>query len=53
VIFDSSTVVNCRLIGYENRTLAAEDFDNDCVDGGEGGTTRLTVELTTLISRAD
>jgi Ca-activated chloride channel family protein len=37
VVFNSSTVVSYRLIGYENRTLAAEDFDNDRVDGGEVG----------------
>jgi Ca-activated chloride channel family protein len=37
VVFNQSTVVSYRLIGYENRTLAAEDFDNDRVDGGEVG----------------
>jgi hypothetical protein len=26
LVFDSSTVVSYRLIGYENRTLAAENF---------------------------
>ena len=28
---------NYRLIGYENRVLANEDFDNDAVDAGELG----------------
>jgi Ca-activated chloride channel family protein len=37
LVFDSSTVVSYRLIGYENRTLTADDFDNDRVDGGEVG----------------
>jgi Ca-activated chloride channel family protein len=37
VVFDPSTVLSYRLIGYENRTLDAEDFDNDRVDGGEVG----------------
>jgi Ca-activated chloride channel family protein len=37
VAFNPSTVVSYRLIGYENRALAAEDFDNDRVDGGEVG----------------
>lgn len=37
VTFNSSAVISYRLIGYENRTLAPEDFDNDRVDGGEVG----------------
>ncbi len=35
--FDKSVVEKYRLIGYENRMLAKEDFDDDTVDGGEIG----------------
>ncbi len=42
--FNSAAVSEYRLIGYENRTMAAEDFDNDTVDGGEiGAGHRVTV----------
>ncbi|MFE7772987.1 VWA domain-containing protein [Streptomyces sp. NPDC057445] len=37
VAFDSQTVKEFRLIGYENRAVADEDFRNDQVDGGEVG----------------
>ncbi|KAA2285516.1 vWA domain-containing protein [Arenimonas fontis] len=37
VEFNPSTVAEYRLIGYENRTLAREDFNNDRVDAGEIG----------------
>ena len=37
VTFDPSTVVSYRLVGYENRTLNAEEFRDDRVDGGEVG----------------
>ena len=35
--FNPSTVKGYRLIGYENRTMAAEDFQNDEKDAGEVG----------------
>ncbi len=35
--FDSSCVSSYRLIGYENRLLNAEDFENDAKDAGEVG----------------
>ncbi|MCR5214267.1 MAG: von Willebrand factor type A domain-containing protein [Eubacterium sp.] len=35
--FDSSVVEKYRLVGYENRVMANEDFDDDSVDGGEIG----------------
>lgn len=35
--FDPAFVESYRLIGYENRALANEDFDNDKVDAGEIG----------------
>ncbi|NEE49627.1 DUF3520 domain-containing protein, partial [Streptomyces sp. SID8455] len=35
--FDRKTVEQFRLIGYENRKVADEDFRDDSVDGGEVG----------------
>ena len=37
VAFDPSVVESYRLIGYENREVADEDFRNDDVDAGELG----------------
>jgi Ca-activated chloride channel family protein len=37
VAFDRKTVKQFRLIGYENRKVADEDFRDDSVDGGEVG----------------
>lgn len=37
VAFDPQTVEQFRLIGYDNRQVADEDFRNDSVDGGEIG----------------
>ncbi|MFW6693606.1 YfbK domain-containing protein [Streptomyces sp. MAR4 CNX-425] len=37
VVFDPDTVSAYRLIGYDNRRVADEDFRNDAVDGGEVG----------------
>ncbi|MBG0824735.1 von Willebrand factor type A domain-containing protein [Planomonospora sp. ID91781] len=37
VAFNPSVVESYRLIGYENRELAAEDFRDDARDGGEIG----------------
>lgn len=37
VEFNPATVAEYRLIGYENRALAREDFGNDKVDAGETG----------------
>ncbi|MEU1325956.1 vWA domain-containing protein [Streptomyces microflavus] len=37
VAFDRKTVEQFRLIGYENRKVADEDFRDDSVDGGEVG----------------
>ncbi|GEC02371.1 hypothetical protein SSP24_00260 [Streptomyces spinoverrucosus] len=37
VAFDPETVAEFRLIGYENREVADEDFRDDRVDGGEVG----------------
>jgi Ca-activated chloride channel family protein len=37
VEFNPAVVAEYRLIGYENRVLAREDFSNDRVDAGEIG----------------
>lgn len=37
ISFDSRTVERYRLIGFENRAVADEDFRDDRVDGGEVG----------------
>jgi Ca-activated chloride channel family protein len=37
VAFDPGTVSDFRLIGYDNRQVADEDFRDDTVDGGETG----------------
>ena len=37
VEFNPAQVAEYRLIGYENRMLAAEDFNDDAKDGGELG----------------
>jgi Ca-activated chloride channel family protein len=37
VEFNPAAVLEYRLIGYENRMLAREDFNNDQVDAGEIG----------------
>jgi Ca-activated chloride channel family protein len=51
VHFDPEVVKSYRLVGYENRAVADEDFRNDAVDGGELGsghavTALYEVELT-------
>lgn len=37
VAFDADTVRRYRLVGYDNRAVADEDFRNDAVDAGEVG----------------
>jgi Ca-activated chloride channel family protein len=37
VEFNPQAVASYRLLGYENRTMAAEDFNNDRVDSGDMG----------------
>ncbi|SOY43049.1 putative lipoprotein, Von Willebrand factor type A domain [Cupriavidus taiwanensis] len=49
VEFNPATVTEYRLIGYENRMLAREDFNNDKVDAGDigaGHTVTALYELT-------
>lgn len=47
--FNSEMVESYRLVGYENRILAAEDFDNDKVDAGEIGSGHNVTALYELV----
>ena len=49
VEFNPSRVKGYRLIGYENRMLAAADFDNDFKDAGELGAGHTVTALYELI----
>lgn len=50
VEFNPLEVSEYRLIGYENRTMAAEDFDDDTKDGGETGAGQTVTVLYELVS---
>lgn len=45
VEFDPGRVVRWRLLGYENRDVADEDFRNDTIDAGEIGSGHTAVAL--------
>ncbi|MGQ0529275.1 MAG: vWA domain-containing protein [Panacagrimonas sp.] len=45
VEFNPAQVAEYRLIGYENRTLAREDFNNDAVDAGDIGSGHTVTAL--------
>lgn len=45
VEFDPATVVRWRLLGYENRDVADQDFRNDAVDAGEIGAGHAAIAL--------
>lgn len=45
VEFNSRTVAEYRLIGYETRMLKREDFDNDKVDAGDVGSGQTVTAL--------
>ena len=49
VDFNPALVAAYRLIGYENRLLAAEDFDNDEKDAGEIGAGHTVTALYEII----
>ncbi len=51
VAFDRATVERFRLIGYENREVADEDFRNDRVDGGEIGAGHTVTALYAVKTR--
>ena len=49
VEFNPTTVQAYRLIGYENRLLAKEDFNNDQVDAGEIGAGHTVTALYEIV----
>ncbi|MEX0173887.1 vWA domain-containing protein [Streptomyces sp. LMG1-1-1.1] len=51
VAFDRRTVEKFRLVGYENREVADEDFRDDRVDGGEVGAGHTVTALYAVKTR--
>jgi Ca-activated chloride channel family protein len=49
VVFNPNIVDSYRLIGYENRLLEAEDFENDTIDAGEIGADQNITALYEII----
>lgn len=49
VEFNPLEVSEYRLIGYENRTMAADDFEDDAKDGGETGAGQTVTVLYELV----
>jgi Ca-activated chloride channel family protein len=49
VEFNPATVAEYRLVGYETRMLAREDFDNDKVDAGEIGSGQSVTALYEIV----
>lgn len=49
VTFDASKVESYRLIGYENRVLSNEDFENDEKDAGEIGAGQTITALYEIV----
>jgi Ca-activated chloride channel family protein len=49
VEFNPNYVSEYRLIGYENRALAEQDFDNDAVDAGEIGSGHQVTALYEIV----
>jgi Ca-activated chloride channel family protein len=45
ITFNPERVDSFRLIGYENRTLTEDEFDNDTVDAGEIGASQTITAL--------
>ena len=53
VTFNSDVVSEYRLIGYENRVMNQEDFDNDKKDAGEIGAGQTITALYELVLKGD
>ena len=49
ITFDPEVVESYRLIGYENRVLANEDFENDSKDAGEIGAGQTITALYEIV----
>ncbi|MFF7857451.1 von Willebrand factor type A domain-containing protein [Streptomyces sp. NPDC007904] len=52
VAFDPATVAEFRLVGYDNRRVADDDFRDDRVDGGEVGPGHTVTALYAVRTRA-
>jgi Ca-activated chloride channel homolog len=53
VTFDEATVAEYRLIGFENRAIADDEFEDDSVDGGEVGPGHSVTALYALTLTGD
>lgn len=53
VTFDPEKVESYRLIGYENRVLSQEDFENDDKDAGEIGAGQTVTALYEIVPAAE
>lgn len=51
--FNPANVIEYRLIGYENRVLADEDFNDDLKDAGEIGAGQTVTALYEIITEMD
>lgn len=51
--FNTENVESYRLIGYENRVMANEDFDNNAADAGELGPGHSVTALYEFLPRSD
>jgi Ca-activated chloride channel family protein len=51
--FNPNNIKGYRLVGYENRVMAAQDFDNDKKDAGELGAGHSVTALYEIILHAD
>jgi len=49
VEFNPKNVMQYKLIGFENRTLAKQDFSNDAIDAGEIGAGHMVTALYDLV----
>ncbi len=49
VTFDSALVAQYRLIGYENRVMSAQDFEDDTKDAGEVGASQTITALYEIV----
>ena len=49
--FNPAQVAEYRLIGYDNRLLAREDFNNDTIDAGEMGSGHAVTALYEIVRR--
>lgn len=53
VEFNKTSVESYRLIGYENRILSNDDFDNDKVDAGDLGAGQTVTAIYEIVLRSD